>query len=96
MMSKSFAINNGDLQTSRRQPVADVEDKTALSVNRDLVFFSNLVAGRLRLILFVIFFLIIFFILFLILVCFLFRSLFLILFFFLFLILVLILLAAIP
>ena len=43
----------GDLHTSRCQPVVDVEDKTALSVNRDLVFFSNLAAGRLRLILFV-------------------------------------------
>ena len=82
----------GDLHISRWQLVADVEDKTALSVNRGLVFSSNLVAGRLRLILFVILLLIIFFILFLILLRFLFRSLFLILFFFLFLILVLILL----
>ena len=43
---------NGDLYTSRCPLVADVEDKTALSVNQDLVFFSNLAAGRLRLILF--------------------------------------------
>ena len=33
--------------------MAAVEDKTALNVNRDLVFFSNLAAGRLKLIIFV-------------------------------------------
>ena len=41
--------------------MGDVEDKTALSVNQDLAFFSNLAAGRLKLIIFVILFLIIIF-----------------------------------